>query len=64
MEAFVFADWYRLSPEKPLENLENGNQVTTEEAGILDERIRDLETNPEDEVPWEFVREHLESRRR
>jgi putative addiction module component (TIGR02574 family) len=38
--------------------------VTAEERALLDSRLSDLGTNPEDQSPWSDVKSRLEKRRR
>jgi putative addiction module component (TIGR02574 family) len=38
--------------------------VSTEERALLDARVADLQTNPQDQSPWPEVKARLEQRRR
>lgn len=38
--------------------------VSSEERALLDARVEDLETNPQDQSPWPEVKARLDQRRR
>ncbi len=62
----------RLSPRDRLQLIEalwdtlseEDLPVTTEERALLDTRVADMESNPDDQSPWSEVKTRLEQRRR
>jgi len=54
--AILDAVWETLSPEDL--------PVTSEERALLDARMADLETHPQDQSSWSEVKARLENRRR
>lgn len=72
MNAALLEDALRLTPEERLDLIgalwetlsEEDIPVSSEESALLDARLADLETNPDDQSPWPEVKARLEQRRR
>jgi putative addiction module component (TIGR02574 family) len=72
MKADLLAEVMKLSPSERLELIAavwdtlSGDDVpiTPDERAILDERLADLEANPDAHSPWSEVKARLEQRRR
>ncbi|MBI2206003.1 MAG: addiction module protein [Candidatus Rokubacteria bacterium] len=72
MNADLLAEVLKLSPSERLELIaavwdtlsEDDIPVTPEERALLDERLADLENNPDAHSPWSEVKARLEQRRR
>lgn len=71
MNADLLAEALKLSPSDRLQLIEalwdtlseEDLPITPEERALLDERLADLETNPNAQSPWEEVKARLEQRR-
>jgi putative addiction module component (TIGR02574 family) len=72
MNADLLAEVLKLSPRDRLRLIEavwdtlteEDIPVTPEEQTLLDERLADLERNPDAQSPWSEVKARLEQRRR
>ncbi|OGK76231.1 MAG: hypothetical protein A2050_17860 [Candidatus Rokubacteria bacterium GWA2_73_35] len=72
MNADLLAEALKLSPSDRLQLIEalwdtlseEDIPVTPEERALLDERLADLEKNPDAQSPWPEVKARLEQRRR
>ncbi len=72
MSTSLLEEALKLTPRERLELIgalwdtlsESDIPVAPEERALLDSRIADLETNPDDQSSWEEVRARLEKRRR
>jgi len=72
MNADLLAEASKLSPSDRLQLIEalwdtlseEDIPVTPEERALLDERLADLEKNPDAQSPWPEVKARLEQRRR
>jgi len=72
MNADLLAAALKLSPSDRLELLEalwdtlsdEDLPVTPEDRALLDERLADVERNPDAQSPWDEVKARLEQRRR
>ena len=63
MNTDLLGEALKLSPSDRLQLIEADIPVTPEERTLLDERLADLELNPDAQSPWSEVKARLEQRR-